>query len=331
MTRYQPLWQQAGSYAASQDRSLMSAIWPQNGVVGGVVSAVANTLTVSVAPGTAAVALQAGQGSALCRWDAAEVPPALASGPATGNTRIDVIYLQVRDNAIDAGANNDFVFLVAQGVPATSNPAIPAIPANALALANVVVPALAANLNAATITDQRTLLALGAGASTPLGAGAAFSVLSDTSGEMWIAKGGVFGGAWRRAKDTLYAKAPQGAVTLSGSTPIPMGAATTDPYGCFSAAGFTCPMAGQYLALMNLQVTGLGAGSGPIYAVQKNGADTVTNVLFNASGTAQNYSLVVSDIVPAVAGDVIRMRVGNTSGTVSAGGGFLQVRYVGTG
>jgi hypothetical protein len=163
MTRYSPLWQQGGSYAASTDRGLFSTLWPSGGVIGGAVTAVANTMTVSVAPGTAAVVLQAGQGTALCRWDAAEVPPALAASPPSGQSRIDVIVAQVRDNALDAGGNNDFVFATVTGTPATTGTqTVPATPVNAYAMANVTVPGAAANLNAATITDRRSgPLALG--------------------------------------------------------------------------------------------------------------------------------------------------------------------------
>jgi hypothetical protein len=154
MTRYAPLWQQAGSYAASLDRSLLNTIWPSGGGVGAAVTAVAGTMTVSVAPGTVVVPLQAGQGCALCRWDAAEVPPVLAAAPPSGQSRIDVICVQVRDNALDSGGNNDFVFAVVTGTPAASNPATPATPVNAYAVANVTVPGAAANLNSAAIAAK---------------------------------------------------------------------------------------------------------------------------------------------------------------------------------
>ena len=154
MARFEPLWQQAGSYPAQLDRFLLGAMWPSGGVSGGVVTAAFNTMNVNVTAGFAAVPLQAGQGSALCRWDAAEVVTLTAS-PPTGQSRIDVIIAQVRDNAIDGGANNDFIFSAVAGTPAASNPAVPATPTNALALANVTVPGGAANLNAAPITSLR--------------------------------------------------------------------------------------------------------------------------------------------------------------------------------
>jgi hypothetical protein len=153
MTRYAPLWQQAGSYAAALDRLLMQALWPSGGASGGAVSASATTMQVTAAPGFAAVPLQSGQGCALCRWDANEVPT-LAAGSA--QQRIDLVIVQVRDNALDAGANNDFIVTSVTGVPAASNPAAPATPTNAFALAQVLIPGgSVANLSGATVVDRR--------------------------------------------------------------------------------------------------------------------------------------------------------------------------------
>jgi hypothetical protein len=117
-------------------------------------------MNISVPPGTAAVPLQAGQGTALCVWDAAEVVTLAAATHPAGQTRIDLVVAQVRDNAIDGGANNDFVFASVTGVPAASNPAVPAVPTNAYAVCQVLVPGAVANLNTATVTDMRRTLAL---------------------------------------------------------------------------------------------------------------------------------------------------------------------------
>ena len=154
MTRFAPLWQQAGTYPAQLDRNLLAALWPTGGVLAGAVTAVNNTMTLSIAPGTAAVPLAGGQGVALCRWDAAEIVTVTAS-PPSGQSRIDVVVCQVRDNALDAGPNNDFIFSVVAGTAAASNPAVPATPANAFAVYSVTVPGAAANLNTATLADLR--------------------------------------------------------------------------------------------------------------------------------------------------------------------------------
>jgi hypothetical protein len=157
MARKTPLWQQSGNYSAQADRGLMAALWPAGGVSGGAVTAVNNTMQVSVAPGSAAVPLVAGQGCALCTWDAAEVVT-LTAAPPSGQSRVDLVAVQYRDASFDGGANNDFVMVAVAGTPATTNPAVPATPNNAYVLARVTVPGAAANLNTATITNVAATL-----------------------------------------------------------------------------------------------------------------------------------------------------------------------------
>jgi hypothetical protein len=112
-------------------------------------------MTVTAAAGTVAVPLQAGQGAAACVWDANEVVTLANATHPAGQSRIDLVIVQVRDNALDAGANNDFIVTSVTGVPAASNPAVPALPTNALAIAQVLVPGAVANLSTATVTDLR--------------------------------------------------------------------------------------------------------------------------------------------------------------------------------
>jgi hypothetical protein len=119
-------------------------------------------MNVSIPVGAMAVPMQAGQGSALCRWDAAEAVT-LAAAPPAGQSRIDVVVCQVHDDALDGGGLNDFVFAVVQGAPAAANPVVPATPANAAAMCTVTVPGAVANLNTATVTDQRPPLGVALG------------------------------------------------------------------------------------------------------------------------------------------------------------------------
>jgi hypothetical protein len=154
MARSLPLWQQSGTYPARLDRQLMAALWPNGGATGGTATVQNNTMSVSVAAGLAAVTLAAPNGAALCVWDAPEVVT-LAAAPGSGTSRIDLIVAQVRDAAIDAGANNDFVIQAVTGV-ASASPVAPNVPANAKALWSVTVPGAAANLNTAVLADLRT-------------------------------------------------------------------------------------------------------------------------------------------------------------------------------
>src|ERR1700729_2222070 len=172
MTRYAPLWQQAGNYTAQVDRQLVAALWPSGGAVGATPFPTANTMLMNYPAGWCAVPLSGNNGTALCRWDANE-QVTIGAAPGAGTSRIDLVVCQVRDNALDAGANNDFWFVVVPGVPAAS-PVPPATPANAYVMTAVTVPASVANLNTATITDRRS-----AGLAVPLGA-AEYNLAADT-------------------------------------------------------------------------------------------------------------------------------------------------------
>ena len=166
MAKHPPLWNQALSYPAQLDRYLLGSLWPHGGVLGAALSVVANTMTANVAPGSAAVPLQAGQGAALCHWDA---PEPVTFSPATATDRVDAVVVVVRDNAVDGGPNNDFQLLT---VPTA------AIPPNSLKLYEVIVSANSVAVQQGQVYDYR-----GAGLARPaydLQAGIA-SVTTDTA------------------------------------------------------------------------------------------------------------------------------------------------------
>jgi hypothetical protein len=154
MTRFTPLWQQAGNYPANYDRALLGTLFPNAAGTGAAAAPVANTMNISVPAGSLAVPLQSGQHSVLCRWDAAEVVTSPAA-PAAGNKRIDLVVCQVRDPAIDGGVNSDFIFVVVSGVATTGTPAYPATPANSSVVCSYQVNGGVANLNGVVPTDFR--------------------------------------------------------------------------------------------------------------------------------------------------------------------------------
>lgn len=152
MTRYTPLWLQAGSYPASIDRRLVGALWPGPASSGGAAT-VAGGMVVNVAAGLAAVPTPNNTGSTLCPWDAPE-PVTIGAAPGSGTNRIDVITVYPRGNDLDGGANNDFIFAVVPGSVAVT-PTPPAVPAGQLAWYQVYVPGGAAALVAGNLTDVR--------------------------------------------------------------------------------------------------------------------------------------------------------------------------------
>lgn len=163
MTRFTPLWLQAGSYAASVDRRLMGALWPTAAVSGCAVTAPGG-MDIAVAAGSVAVPLLGGVGSVLCVSDNVETVT-LDPAPAAGLNRIDLVICQARGADIDGGLNNDFVFDNVTGDPAAT-PVAPVVPANAVALASVYLVGGSAAVDPARITDTRPP-PLNVGASQP--------------------------------------------------------------------------------------------------------------------------------------------------------------------
>ena len=160
MTRFTPQWLQAGSYAASIDRRLIGALWP-TAATSGMAVTVSAAMTLNIAAGQCAVPTANNTGSALCSSDAVE-QVTLTAAPASGSNRIDLVCCQVRATDIDGGTDNDFIFSVVAGTVAAS-PVAPAVPNNAVALAQVYVTGGTAAIVAGNITDRRPgNLAIGA-------------------------------------------------------------------------------------------------------------------------------------------------------------------------
>lgn len=185
-----PLFLEALDYNAIEVRQLISACLSP-GVVGSgdfLVSergAGAN-MSVDVAAGLAVVegTDNAGQGNYLVP-NGATVNVAISAAPGS-NSRIDVVYVKVRDNTEDSGGNDDSIFGVAAGTPAGS-PVAPSIPDSALALAQVLIASGDTDIDANQITDVRARAVpatlpstLQAGSGVTPGGGGSVAVVFDT-------------------------------------------------------------------------------------------------------------------------------------------------------
>lgn len=91
------------------------------------------------------------QGSYVCLNDAVVNLTIAAADPT--NPRIDIVVAQVQDSQY-SGATDAWKLAVVTGTPAPS-PSAPALPANAVLLANVAVAANATSIVSANITDKR--------------------------------------------------------------------------------------------------------------------------------------------------------------------------------
>src|SRR5206468_8291587 len=109
--------------------------------------------TVIVGAGTAFVVESDGTGVYVCHNDADKTLTVPAA--STTQSRRDIVVAQVRDSTI-SGANDDWVLQVVTGTPSSGTPVAPAVPANALALADYLVPAGSSTVvTSANINDRR--------------------------------------------------------------------------------------------------------------------------------------------------------------------------------
>jgi hypothetical protein len=220
----------------------------------------------------------------------------LAAAPVAGSSRIDLVVLQVRDNALDAGGNNDFVFQAITGTVATPGPGpVPAVPNNAYPMGQLTIPGGAANLNGVAVTNRRVPL---------------------------------------YPRDSLYARIRRNAAytTVAGVvTNIPFDTIEEDPWAGvvnLGAAGvaYVCPIAGHYL--LNARTSAPGSTRTIIEAHQNGtlhsrGIDVTASAIIGASVTCT---------INAAANDQIQaFYLTQSAVALEAGIGltWMEIRYVG--
>lgn len=166
-----PAWESGGSYSAASDRMTLSALLtpgPAPGPFapwGGCKPATLDTGMAVTALGTPAMFVQVNTGTCF-------VPAGIASNSGwvchnngqrqcvigasnASNPRIDVVVAHVYDAVDDSGVLNSWALEVVPGTPASS-PVAPAVPSNAIILAQVAVPAASTSVTAGNVTDLRT-------------------------------------------------------------------------------------------------------------------------------------------------------------------------------
>jgi hypothetical protein len=175
-----PSWLQAGSYPAQYDRIIQQALYATTGIIGSASLAVgANSpagMSVRVAAGWGAVVgtTTTDMGVYTFYNDALNTLT-ITTADAT-NPRIDLVCATVRD-AFYSGAFNDVIFQVVAGTPAGS-PVAPALPANSISLATVLVGAAVTQINSGNITDTRVATTTNLATSLPSQAGNAGNYLT---------------------------------------------------------------------------------------------------------------------------------------------------------
>ena len=279
MARYTPQWLQAGSYAASQDRRLISALWPGPASSGCAVTAQAGTMNVNVASGQVAVPSQNNTGATLCSSDAVEVV-ALPAAPASGTNRIYLIICRPRGNDLDGGSNTDFIFDYVSSA-AVASPTPPAAPAGTVGLAQVYVAGGSAAVVAGNITDVRPgNLAIPGVVAGPRGllanAQGPASAFNAASGTVWTWSPGVAVSPSRKYRLSLWVQGGQQSAT---STVIYF--TLGDSLGYFTGAAARVIWFGTGLA----SGASLAMSSSKMYLPSAAGTPTFTFGVLTGAGT----------------------------------------------
>lgn len=287
--RTPPSWEQNASHPAENDRLTTQALWATTGIIG--TSSLATTqnspagMSVVVAAGWAAIVgtTQPNMGAYVVYNDASTVLTISTANPT--NPRIDLICATINDSYY-SGSTNNVVFQVIAGTPSGS-PAVPALPANSIAIAQVAVAAAATSITNANISDLRTIVTT----NLPIG-----DITSVTAGNGL--SGGGTSGAVSLAIDTTITADLSTAQTLtnknlsSGTNTFPTSLVTLTGSQTLTNKTLTSP-------LINI---GLNAQSGTSYSLQ-----ATDNGKFV---TCSNAGSITVTIPPSIGTDGAQITVG---------------------
>jgi hypothetical protein len=182
--------------------------------------------------------------------------------------------------------------------------------------------------------------AMPSGTPAPLAAGAGFTSYTDPAGDVWVAKGGVNGGAWRRARDVLNGKVARGAVysipVNSSPVAIPFDTVVKDPFAMWTAGSlrWTIPLTGRYASNVLAYAQATATAQLVAVAQMRNGA-TLGGVNVQAS-MAGALNPNVAMIVDLVAGDTLYPQISAYPGALSSQWAdvtttWMTLDYLGTG
>lgn len=152
------LWLQNAAYPARYDRQLISEVFGGREFVlrGLVVSQDGGgTQNVSVSGGAAVIVGddEPNQGMGLAVFDADELVPMPVPPGTPGDSRIDLVIVQMNDPQAGGPAGDNATLAVVEGTPAASDPSVPATPNSAVAIAQVLRTSSEGGILTAAITS----------------------------------------------------------------------------------------------------------------------------------------------------------------------------------
>jgi len=167
-------------------------------------------------------------------------------------------------------------------------------------------PVLASDLAPKAYVDART-----PNLPAPVTSGTTIQSYTAPDGTVYVAKNGVSGGNWYKARDVLFAKWGRNAAytTATGTTLFPFDASLRDAYGLYVTANnwMVAPVAGLYDVRSELTVTATATGQAAEIRLYTGSNGTIVQVARAHSSFANAFSVLVEAIVPMNAGDNLNM------------------------
>lgn len=326
-----PLWLQNITYPARLDRTAYDAIWTEGVMLSGdfqVTQSSPTAMTVRVAAGIATVTGddQTTQGKYLVRNDGLITGVAIGAAPGSGQ-RNDLVVLKVRDQNAGVGTNNDAVIQVIAGTP-SSTPVDPAIPATALVLARVRVPAGTSSITTSLIDDLRVravsnydFIADGTITSAKIADGTLVNADISASAAIALSKlavGALPSGITVNASNFANNTIPSEAVfTIPG---IVTTGAKNIRYYCETP---------RSVANVVVSVGTAPTGSSMIFDVNKNGTTIFTTQANRPSIAASGFydGSSVPDVTSFAAGDYITIDVDQVGSSVSGSNAVVKIVF----
>ena len=171
----------------------------------------------------------------------------------------------------------------------------------------------------------------------PLTSGTTVQSFTDPTGEVWIAKNGVNGGAWARARDVLHASYYRTTVfNTPANSPQAFGynALLSDAYGLYNPGTgvATYPIAGWFRLEMWLGASATATGQWLNAIIQVSGANAASE---QAWASAAGFVMVCASLVRPVAINEAWTTFMNSSvaltGRNNADTTRMTINYLGTG
>jgi len=173
----------------------------------------------------------------------------------------------------------------------------------------------------------------------PLGAAAPIASYTDPTGEVWVAKGGVNSGQWRRARDVLHCNYfRSAAATIAGQALFTYDGMTSDPYGIYNTSNgiFTALIAGKWRIRAALGATPTASGQyinvlvNTLGVCRANGITHASSTTWDGCVAETVWAMALNDTgtVTALAGPSVTLNVRTTA---AGGETTLLIDYLGTG